>query len=311
MKKRSVLKLGVTSSVLVIALAGCSLSATTKDEYAQAYDELNKVDTLETSNVLSFNVEGEIGLSDFDEILANIDSTKISFNTVSDSVKQQTEVDLKVTLNEDVASKTLNPKLVIDEKTSAIYIPESDFEDFSLGIPDTSDPDNGTDTILVETKDIMYAGLLQSFISQFEELGVNELLTEDNFTKQDNVITIKIPSDVLQKALDKSLKDKKSMFADEYNLSSDEADTYINGLQEFIYLEDGVIKATIDSRKIQKQTIEIPFIYDNGQEKVSFVLNLNTEVKGFNKKVDFSYDLDKVDTESYEEFFNKFYLTND
>lgn len=312
MKKRIALRLGAASSILALALAGCSLMDTPKDEFVKAYDQLNNAKTLETKNVLSFDINGSTGDSEVDEMLSVLDGgkTNLTFNTTSDTEKKLTEVDLAATIDMGVGSTSLNLDLLLDENKAKIYTTESYLETATAMLMGASGDllgsvDKGDKTSLIEIGDLTIAeenremGSVEDFISQ-----VVVAAEEDNFTKKDDVITAKIPGDKVKEEIVKNLKDGKEGLEKELDMSADE---YIATFEDTIKIDDVVIKTTIKDDKVKEQVLEMPISIGEGAEKLSFVLNLDTEVKSINKKVDFSFDLDKAKVKTMDEYFEGIY----
>jgi hypothetical protein len=304
-------KMGIAASIVALTLAGCGASP--KEEYNQAYQELMNAKSYEYHTNISLSIDDDDNVMDPEvaEALDILKTSKVRTHGLVDHEKQQTEQDLSIQASVSPIELSLGFSMFTDLKEQKSYMKAEEFTQLFNDITTLSGfpinltvPEEMEGSIIELTHTQSNAqlkektkGIATNFNDKFMKF-VQEL-PEENFTKHEDVIKLKMDGEQLEPLILEAIEDYLVL-----TTTPEETKSTIEQLEEQITIGEIVCKTTIDRGQIAKEKIKIPFEIKTDANPVDVILNVETEYKNLNKAVKFSIDLDKHPIVTQEEFTN-------
>lgn len=310
MKKKQLLKMGLLTSVAALALAGCGLSP--KEQYTKAYKDIQDVKTAELATTISFNVETDAELdAETKEILAALNSVKISADTLADFEKKQYEANISASAKVGPMNASIEAPIFVDETKQKAYVKGETYSEVmnlaaggSLGFELPEDVKGKVIAFDVEAGKTDKK--LEEEVQKLVETFVAEI-PEENFVKKDKSDVIALTFNG-EKALDVVMKfvvDHPELLGEEYAGEEVTEEEFKEGLAEMKeYVNVGEVKAdaTIVDGKLAKEEISIPVKVTTEGQSFDFTLKVTNEYKNVNKPVKFTFDTSEDNVISQSEF---------
>lgn len=304
-KKRNFIKLGSAASVLSLALAGCVLFPTPKEEFVKGYETIETAKTVESSTTFQLTAKETAGHKNLDtetkDMLKLLNSASINLHTISDNVKKQSESDLNISGKLAGLNVNLDLNSFIDEKAKKLYMKTDKYADVLGSIA----------SLTGYNVNVKLPTQLKGKIIDLGKYKQNELIDntkigdypDDHFTKKGDVITLRVSGKDLKEDIFKSLENTASSLGE--NVGEEDLDTMMKVMEKHLTIGEVTDKATVQKGILKKQDIIVPMSLNTKGSPIELELNIRTVYDNIDKPAKLSYKVNNNKTLTMDEVEKK------
>lgn len=314
MKKSKALKIGAASSIIALTLAGCGLFSSPKDDFTKAYSELAEAKTIVSNSTFTVDASTNVEDPTAKEIMKALSGLSVEAKTISDFEKGLNEVDLGLKLKINPVTVDLDMNVLADVNEGKAYMKTEGLVDllntvtsFS-GFPLSYEIPAELEGKIIELsggetsaaiKEAKKEASSKRLTSKFGEYVAD--LPEEDFIEKDNVVTVKLDGEKVKKEFLTVASEQMGLV--DNSLTQEDIDEMITEFESIMTIGEITINATIDKGSITKQQLSIPLSINDptSNQKIDFVLKVDTTYEKINEAVEFSYDLEKAEIVTMEE----------